>query len=102
MKCGRCGALLTVGGERLDEVDDRLRLEAYAWATDSPVKCWNCGWQYYPTMKPNDRPKLKMARPKALSEDPYKVYSRLGMPLEMARLMRSKQHARFVDEAFRR
>jgi len=102
MKCGRCGALLTVGGERLGEVDDRLRLEAYAWATDDFVKCWNCGWKYKPTMKPNDRPKLKFARPKSLSADPYQVYSRMGLPNEVARLMRMKARGRVVDQDQRR
>jgi hypothetical protein len=93
---------LTVGGERLGEVDDRLRLEAFAWATDDVVKCWLCGWSYKPTMKPSDRPKMKFARPKALSDDPYTVYARSGMPLEMARLMRAKRRGRFIDEEQRR
>jgi len=102
MKCQRCGALMTVGGERLGEVEDRLHLEAFAWATDDYVKCWNCGWKYKPNMKPNDRPKLKFARPKSLNADPYQVYKRMGLPREMARLMRMAPKVRRLDDELRR
>ena len=61
MKCPKCNAYMTQGGTENDPVGTRVECEAMAWANDTTVKCWRCGYEYKPTMKPSDRKtQLKM------------------------------------------
>ena len=87
----------------MGEVEDRLHLEAIAHATDDYVKCWNCGWSYKPTLRPNDRPKLKMGTPnRERGRTIYEHYGRIGLPKEAFRFMKMKATGRVVDQDQRR
>jgi hypothetical protein len=74
LRCRRCGVYLTIGGDTKGPVGTRTEVEAHAWIMDETVKCWNCGWEYRPTRKPGDLPRLKMGK-----ETPAERHHRSGL-----------------------
>ena len=97
MKCGNCGAILSVGGTKQGVVGTQIEIEAHAHAMDDYVRCWRCGWESKPHHKPSDRPKLHRGGTDGGKGPPMTVmeyYAKQGQLREVYRKVRGRR----VDE----